>query len=305
MAFAASLLLAAWAPLACGWVAPASSAGLRSTPSRPAPAALSVKLAPSPPPAFLPDAALITAGFTTWSLHNFGSFTPVSANALVGLCSGALFPTPIALAAYCGSLTGVATTRVIPSKGIALVVLATSAVVLRGFNKYKILMGRGGRLGLAAQFACSAVFLGRILATPTIVGASFFQKSAYSMALLDTIPTAALGSLIGTTASITWQRLLKGQPRIGNPVTASGLTAGLGCLLMPAKLHGPILAGSLVAMSAPTVLSNIPRLASAAICCGVWQVGLAGVLNGGWSGKLGCAAILGVLTAEVGRKKAP
>jgi len=32
------------------------------------------------------------------------------------------------------------------------------------------------------------------------------------------------------------------------------------------------------------------------MCCGVWQAWLSGVLNGGWGGKLGTAALLGVLS---------
>lgn len=49
-------------------------------------------------------------------------------------------------------------------------------------------------------------------------------------------------------------------------------------------------------MSSRQVLPSNARLLAAAVCCGLWQLLLAGVLNGGWGGKLGTAALLGVLT---------
>ena len=47
------------------------------------------------------------------------------------------------------------------------------------------------------------------------------------------------------------------------------------------------------------LLEQSARLLAAAAWCGVWQLLLCGILNGGWGGKLGTAAALGVLTVRI------
>jgi len=64
----------------------------------------------------------------------------------------------------------------------------------------------------------------------------------------------------------------------------------------------PVFAGTFVAMSSAAVLPSNAHLLAASICCGLWQAALAGVLNGGWGGKLGTAAALGVMTAEARKR---
>eukprot|EP00966_Prymnesium_polylepis_P144339 3332817-Prymnesium_polylepis.1 len=62
-----------------------------------------------------PEAATGIAGLSTWALHNSWGLTPVAASAAVGVVSGVLLPAPLAVAAYCGSFAGMATTTVVSS----------------------------------------------------------------------------------------------------------------------------------------------------------------------------------------------
>ena len=94
-----------------------------------------------------------------------------------------------------------------------------------------------------------------------------------------------------------WKRqTLKVSDKLSSSVTAVGVTGIVGSLLLPASAAGSFFAGSFVSMSSATCLPNTFALAAAAALAGVWQLGLTGVLLGGWGGKLGSAALLGVLS---------
>ena len=83
-------------------------------------------------------------------------------------------------------------------------------------------------------------------------------------------------------------------PRLATPTAAVGATGAIAALVSPA-VAGPAFIGSFVAMSAPTVLANRKALAAASALSAVGWVGMTGLLLGGWGGKMGTAALLGVI----------
>jgi hypothetical protein len=83
--------------------------------------------------------------------------------------------------------------------------------------------------------------------------------------------------------------------RMSNSVAASAGTGLLAGLLLPVSAAGPIFCGSFVAMSAPTKIQTYGGLLTASVLAGLAHQGLAGALLGGWGGRLGTMAFLGVL----------
>ena len=246
---------------------------------------------------FGPDLAVVSAGMGTWILHNQAGIgmTPISACCLVGTLCGSLLPTPIALAAYCGGFTGMTTKAVLPSLPPAALACVACSLLLRLFNRFGWLVGHGGRLGFVAQLAVTCTFLGvRLLGAGNTAGASLFCAQHYeTTALLSAFPAMVAGSILGAVGTRTWQRAFRGNTRLDNIVTATSAAGGLACLLLPNSMRGPALAGTFVAMSSQQMLPGSARLLAAASCCAVWQALLSGLLNGGWGGKLGTAALLG------------
>lgn len=90
--------------------------------------------------------------------------------------------------------------------------------------------------------------------------------------------------------------------RLSTSVAAVGGTGLLASLLLPASLAGPVFCGSFVAMAAPDKVPNATALLGASLLAGVAQQCMAGVMLGGWGGKLGTAALVGVL-AYIGLQK--
>ena len=120
------------------------------------------------------------------------------------------------------------------------------------------------------------------------------------MLLATPLPTI-LGPLIGALATKLYMDVV-GQryrlaDRLGNSVAASSLV-GLAAWFCAPAWRAPIFMGSFVAMSAPSVLPSYTDQAGAALATSVLHVLLGGVLAGGFGGRLGLSAMLGVLAFE-------
>lgn len=250
----------------------------------------------------LPDVSLLAAGMTTWTINNVAGVPAISSGSLVGLVSGLILPQTLALAAICGCFAGMAKVQVIPSLAAAAAMCVLSALLLRAANRFQLFVGCGGRLGFVAQVACTITFLSMRIAPVTrcasLAGASVFCLRNYAKMQLLALPAICLGSVLGAIATRGWQNAFALSPRLANGVTASSATGVLASILLPSSMHAPAYAGALVAMSSKQVLPSNFHLILAAILCGLAQVLLTGVLNGGWAGKLGTCALLGVIMAK-------
>uniref|UniRef100_A0A7S4AY79 Uncharacterized protein n=1 Tax=Chrysotila carterae TaxID=13221 RepID=A0A7S4AY79_CHRCT len=254
------------------------------------------------------DVAVVSGALATWALHNriYASLGPVAASSVVGLLSGVLLPTPLALAAYCGSFSGMATVAVVPTLPVATASAVACAAMLRQIASRGWLVGMGGRLGLLAQLGCTLLFCSlKLLSAFGVVGdftplasCSLFDPAVYGRTRSSLLGWALSGSLLGAFGTRLWQHIFKQAPRLSNSVTATTSVTLLACLALPKAIHGPVFAGAFVAMSSAQVLADRAQLALAAVACAFCQVLLAGVFNGGWAGKLGTCSFLGVALAK-------
>ena len=132
--------------------------------------------------------------------------------------------------------------------------------------------------------------------------------------LLKRLPSVALYTAVGAFAMTLWKDFMAERAnacndgegvlrefyrRLSNSVAASAGTGLLASLLLPVSAAGPMFCGSFVAMSAPTKIATYGGLMSASLLAGVAQQALAGVLLGGWAGRLGTMAYLGVLSHTI------
>jgi hypothetical protein len=81
--------------------------------------------------------------------------------------------------------------------------------------------------------------------------------------------------------------------RLSTSVAAVSAT-GLIMSLFPVSAAGPAFCGSFIAMSSPEKIQTYGGLMGASLMGGASQIGMAGVMLGGWGGKLGTASLLGV-----------
>jgi hypothetical protein len=268
-----------------------------------------------------------TATMVTYCLHNrwYRMMTPVLAAGTVGLVSSLLLPERLALAALCGSFAGMAKVAVIPTLfsakllDSALLLGIVCAAMLGLFDKNGWLVGKGGRLGTIAQSACTLQFLvlefannnlkwnaKRSATTAAVADFSLYNNNNNLGALATTLEQlvplvllTVLGALFMRTYQYVTSKLLRFPPRWTNSVAAVGVTGVVGgCTLSPIQ-SGAALCGSFVAMSNSNTLPGMTSLLLASSLAGACQLGLAGVLLGGWGGKLGTAALMGVLTYQV------
>ena len=243
-------------------------------------------------------ASVLAATVGTFVLNNSLNLGPVKASSLVGLVSTLILPLPLAIAAFCGSFAGMATMNVIPGLGASSVLGLVCAAMITLFDRQKWLVGVGGRLGFIAQCSCTTQFLiasllfGAPPAPAALVGSTPLNFSK----LATQLPMVASLTVAGALAMRYWRHLMEDKSaRLTNvvgSVSIIGLAAGLA---LPPALAGPVFCGSFVAMAAPTKLPTLMSLVWASILAGAAQQSLAGVMLGGWGGKLGTAALMGVL----------
>jgi hypothetical protein len=255
-------------------------------------------------------ATMIAATSLTFLLTNASSLGPIRASSVIAMLATMVLPENLALVALCGSFAGMAKTAVIPGFAASLLLGGTSAAMMAQFNRKKWLVGVGGRLGFIAQCACTLQFIltALFVAPPPEVGILGAYPSLGK--LLKPLPSVTVCTIAGAFFMTFWKKLLGKRAknatnsefqadlykRLSNSVGAVGATGLVAALVLPASAAGPAFCGSFIAMSAPTKLPTYGALLGASIMAGLCQQSLAGVLLGGWGGKLGTAALMGVLS---------
>jgi hypothetical protein len=265
------------------------------------------------------SAASVFAGtILTFILHNynykynnnFASLGPIKASSLTALLATVVLPEKFALAALCGSFAGMAKLTVIPGIGHGIALGLTCAAMMAFFDKRKWIIGTGGRLGFISQCACTLQFIVScmFLLPPPQVGLVGSYPKFYK--LLAQLPSVAFFTAVGAFFMSLWKETVAAKAkdplntvtaariynRLSNSVAAVGGTGLLASFLLPASAAGPVFCGSFIAMSAPAKITTYGGLLGASIMGGVCQQSLAGVLLGGWGGKLGTASLMGVLS---------
>ena len=271
--------------------------------------------------------AATAATVITYIVNNHYNLGPVLGSSVVALASAiALGPKRpvLQLAALCGSFAGMARQAVIPTPAAALVLGLVCSYMIRLFDRQKWLIGKGGRLGFIAQVACTSTFvvlrygvpssirsmlesiLGEVVAPAALVDLSLYKSLSVAGAATTLVPMI-LATIAGAFFMIFFKDYASklSLPRLATPTAAVGATGAIAALVSPTAA-GPAFVGSFIAMSAPTVLKNRKSLALASALSAVAWVGMTGLLLGGWGGKMGTAALLGVLmygTLPKGRKE--
>lgn len=261
-------------------------------------------------------ASTVVAGTVlTYALHNqLASMGPIQASGLVGIISTLLLPEKLALATLCGSFAGMAKMAVVPTLVSAGILGVLCAVMLNFFDQMKWFVGYGGRLGFISQCACTLQFLifkygqkvwqvndamQRVLGE-THPAAMIADFALYEQMTLNQIkaqvPPLVVFTIAGALFMRIWKHFTTKLPgKLSNSVAAVGMTGLLGGMYLPASLAGPAFCGSFVSMASPAILPSLLALVLASALAGICQVGLTGLLIGGWGGKLGTAALLGVV----------
>lgn len=260
-----------------------------------------------------PETQMVASVFlgcvATFALNNLLSVGPIKSSSIVGMISTMLLPEKLALGAFCGSFAGMAREAVIPDIKASAVLGLVSAFAMVLFDRKKWLIGVGGRLGFIAQLGCTSQFL--------ISSLFFAQHAAAKLVgpyphitpnlLLQLLPTC-IYTVVGALLMSAWKEALASQSkragysdvatgtlkRLSTSVAAVSVT-GLVMSLFPVSVAGPAFCGSFIAMSSPEKIETYGGLIGASLVGGVSQIFLAGVLLGGWGGKLGTCSLLGVL----------
>ncbi|CAB9517760.1 expressed unknown protein [Seminavis robusta] len=275
----------------------------------------------------IPAAASVfvaTVGTFAMNNYNFMSIGAVGASGLTGLLAALVLPEQLAIAALCGSFAGMAKLAVIPGMWSAGILGVICAGLYTVFEKKKWLDGVGGRLGFIAQCACTLQFL---VSAPQLfnapnAAASFIGEAPKLATLLADLPTVISFTMLGALFVRYWKDAMMGTHidiahshgssfsflgrlsnrfslsvtrRLATSVGAVGATGLLASLLLPASVAGPAFCGAFIAKSAPKVLPTVNSLVPACIFAGIAQQALSGVMLGGWGGKLGTGALMGVL----------
>jgi len=255
----------------------------------------------------------------TYIINNHFNLGPVMGSSVVALASAiALGPNRpvLQLAALCGSFAGMARKAVIPTPGAAIVLGLVCSYMIRLFDRRKWLIGKGGRLGFISQAACTSTFVAlryglRVVPSSirsmleSVLGeivepAALGDLSLYKSLSAVGVSTTLLPMILSTIAGAFFMQYFKqyasklSLPRFATPTAAVGATGAIAALVGPV-VAGPAFVGSFVAMSAPTVLENSKALAVASALSAVGWIGMTGLLLGGWGGKMGTAALMGVI----------
>jgi len=272
-------------------------------------------------------ASVFVATVGTYYMNNVMAMGAVKASSITATIAALLLPQTWAVGALCGSFAGMASTAVIPNMvGTVGALGLLTAVMMAFFDYKKVLLGTGGRLGLIAQCACTTqFFLAALFAAPGApsTGAAMISVAPWDMPkLLLDLPTVASFTALGALVTKQWMSFKANASRdladaseeaftpagkwllkilswktgmLSRSVGAVGGAGLLASTFLPAHLVGPFFCGSFVAMSAKNQLPDTTSMFWAAMLAGVAQFSLNGVLLGGWGGKLGTAAAMGVV----------
>jgi hypothetical protein len=247
--------------------------------------------------------------FSTYLLNNHANLGPIRASSMVGLMAAVTLPETLALAAVCGSFAGMARATVIPTKTAAAVLGIMCAIVLNLFDKNRWLIGFGGRLGFISQCACTVQFLlhkyafrgalaallGTMATTAKVAELSVYKNTG--VVALSHFPLLTVTTVAGAIFMRLWKQAVSPySQRLASTAAAVSATGWLAASCFPMAVAGPIFCGSFVAMAGQAILPDRRALLLASALAGVSQIAMTGLLLGGWGGRLGTAAFLGVLS---------
>ena len=254
--------------------------------------------------------AVGTGTLSAWLLQsNWKLASPLVAAVVVGLTSAPLSPLAAYQAPlYCGAFAGTTSIGIVkgPSTMVALAVIC--AAMFETFERKKLFPGKGGRLGMCATTSSSILTL---LCGKTKLkkeGAALVGKILAWLSATASNPTVSLvgtGQLTVRTCTPAFAAASSGavlstflRRRGWGPVPASALCGALGTLGMGGAAGGLFYMGSFIGMSAN---ANDPEKAPyatqmlAANLAAFFFLAFGQYVLGGVGGKLGAAALCGVL----------
>eukprot|EP00525_Craspedostauros_australis_P003733 CAMPEP_0198120414 /NCGR_PEP_ID=MMETSP1442-20131203/28960_1 /TAXON_ID= /ORGANISM="Craspedostauros australis, Strain CCMP3328" /LENGTH=388 /DNA_ID=CAMNT_0043779061 /DNA_START=63 /DNA_END=1229 /DNA_ORIENTATION=+ len=251
-----------------------------------------------------PFVAVFVGTVLTYLVNNELSWGPIRAAASVGSIAAMALPPNLALATLCGSYAGMARTTVVPTVASSAILGAVCATILAIFDRLKLFIGIGGRLGFTAQCACTLQFLvATTIFASSATGAALFQPFGSFGKLASDLPFVALWTIVGAFGVTYWRNFFAAEgevsvvrTRLSSMSAAVSIVGLLGTFVSPA-VAGPIYCGTFVAMASPLRLPTYGSLLLASIMAGVSQQLLSAALLGGWGGKLGTGAFLGVVSS--------
>jgi hypothetical protein len=142
---------------------------------------------------------------------------------------------------------------------------------------------------------------GRPRTAAALADFSLYQQ----LSVREQLVPLVLYSVAGALFMRTWKYLTSKLPkRLCNTVGAVGMSGLVASYILPPTYAGAAFCGSFVAMSNSNTLPSTTALIIASALAGASQLALTGVLLGGWGGKLGTAALLGVLAYQMSKKMA-
>ena len=261
----------------------------------------------------------VGACYLTWFAQ--GQYSNVLASSALTLICSMVFDRRLGQAAFCGSFAGMCSTAIIPTKNLAVILgLATSLsyeILIHGFNTF---WGVGGRLGLTAFVATSAVALKNGIRTGlarySVAGGSrTLALSARSWE--HTLLPWAMWHALGSVATIVL-REMSDDSAAADPVRASAVVGLAAALLLHDKTAAlAVYGGSFTGMSLPSKLMSLPdssqQLTITNVISLLLTFGVAGAFggivhgatiewrlwSGGWGGKAGFCAFVGCMAYRV------
>jgi hypothetical protein len=275
---------------------------------------------------FPTSVSVVAATVGTFVMCNYLHMTPIGASSVAGLLAAFVLPQQLALGAFCGTVAGMAKPGVLPGLFSSTIMGFLCAALLAAFDNKKWLVGLGGRMRLVAQLACAVQFIllapHLLLAAPdTLIGSA--PKIAMMAAELHTVVSY---TMLGALFTLYWRDAFAGlcnrlvnlndtsfsqlgrwmirlplhaTRRLSTSVGAAATTGFLASLLLQTSLAGPVFCGALLAMSASAKLPpKVSALVPACFFAGITQLCTAGITLGGWGGKLGMSALVGVLASR-------
>lgn len=264
-----------------------------------------------PEPLKRPSAVLL--GTTSaWLLQqNWNLASPLVAAATVGFASSPVSPlkgyqAPL----YCGAFAGTTSIGIVHEPRIALGLALITATMFETFERKKLFPGRGGRLGMCATISSTILTLlsGRLdvftelkalfvrITTEIMTAPDFFNLAAKTVPGISNIvvPSFTLASL-GAIVSTFLRRKGLG------PVPSSAICGLIGTLFIKGSVGGLFYMGSFIGMSADAndaAAVDYPSQVLAAILATSFFLGLGQYILAGVGGKLGAAALCGVLASS-------
>ena len=264
-------------------------------------------------------AVTVGACYLTWFAQ--GQYSNVLASSAVTLICSMVFDRRLGQAAFCGSFAGMCSTAVIPTKNLALILGLSAAlsyeILIHAFNAF---LGVGGRLGLTAFLATSAV----AFKTGVKTGLARYSIAGGSKALAlsalcwkKTLLPWAMWHAIGSVATIVL-REVSDDSAAADPVRASAVVGLAAALLLQDKTAAlAVYGGSFTGMSLPSKLMSMDATSRSFNIINVISLLLTfavagafgGIVHGatidwklwagGWGGKAGFCAFLGCMAYRV------